>query len=205
VQFQRQTAMHNQHRSRDRRRLIVNSGFQLSFTLVTVLIAVIICNVFLAYGFLFYEPLLNSDFEYSHAFGIASVQLIVIALAFGQSVVTSKNLAGPVHGTLRVAKALGEGDLTARVAIRKNEYFRDVVLSINQSLDRLEQRVVRIKDAADDVQRATSSDTEAAAQVAELQTTLSSLRTGASIPGRVEASGTFTTLTNVDSQLGAAS
>jgi len=198
VLFQRQTAMRDDDRSKDLRRLIVNSGFQLNFALVIVLIAVIICNVFLAYGFVFYEPLINSEFDYSHAFGIASVQLIVIALAFGQSVVISKNLAGPMQGTLRVAQALGGGDLTARVAIRKNEYFRDVVLSINQSLDRLEQRVVLIKDATDDVRRATSSDTEAAAHVAALQAKLSSLRTGASIPGSVEATGVDTTLTNVD-------
>jgi methyl-accepting chemotaxis protein len=196
--------MHSQHRSKDRRRLVVNKGFQLSFVLVTVLITVIICNLLLAYGFVFYEPLLNSEFDYSHAFGIASIELIVIALAFAQSVITSKNLAGPTQGTLRVAQALGEGDLTARVAIRKNEYFRDVILSINQSLDRLEQHVVLIKDAAADVQCATSSDSEASARVAALNARLGSLRTAPGIYSRVEATGTDTTVTNIDGQLGAA-
>ena len=134
-----------------RRRLIVDKQFQHNFVLVAVLVAILLCNLLLIYGFLFYEPLLYARLTFTQAAGIAGVELIVIALAAAYGLTTSKKVAGPMQGILRVLRALDAGDFSARIAIRDGEYFNEVTRLINVSLDRLEGRVIDLKETANAV------------------------------------------------------
>ena len=160
-----------------RRRLVIDKAFQGNFVLVAVLIAVIVCNALLVYGFLFYEPLLYSNFSLEKALGIAVVELAVVVLASVHSLKTSKKLAGPVHGVLRVMRAIESGDLSSRIALRKGEYFGDVLLQINLGLDSLEERVVSIQGTVSEMQQLGEAGRYDPELLAELQAKLGELRT----------------------------
>jgi methyl-accepting chemotaxis protein len=160
-----------------RRRLVIDKAFQGNFVLVAVLIAVIVCNALLVYGFLFYEPLLYSNFSLEKALGIAVVELAVVVLASVHSLKTSKKLAGPVHGVLRVMRAIESGDLSSRIALRKGEYFGDVLLQINQGLDSLEERVVSIQGTVSEMQELGEGGRYDPELLTELQAKLGELKT----------------------------
>lgn len=169
--------MNNDRSSINRRRLIVDKKFQHNFVLVAVLIAILVCNLLLIYGFLFYEPLLYSSFTFKQAFGIAVVEITVIVLAGTYGLSTSKKVAGPIHGISRVLRALDDGNFSARIAIRKGEYFGDVTSRINQSLDLLEERLTSLKLAGDQVQQHASDPSSLPGHIAHLQAQLEALRT----------------------------
>ncbi len=160
-----------------RRRLIVNKQFQQSYILLAVLAAILIYNALLVYAFVFYDPLLYAGFTFSQAFGIAVVELVIIALAAAHGLTTSKKLAGPVHGMLRVLQALDKGDFSARIAIRKGEYFSDVVQLVNHSLDGLEERIIDLKHTAAEMQQRLAAGENVSAHLATLQSQLDAFKT----------------------------
>jgi methyl-accepting chemotaxis protein len=160
-----------------RRRLVIDKAFQGNFVLVAVLIAVIVCNALLVYGLLFYEPLLYSNFSLEKALAIAVAELAVVVLASVHSLKTSKKLAGPIHGVLRVMRAMESGDFSSRIALRKGEYFGDVLLQINQGLDSLEERVVSIQHTVSEMKQLSDAGRYDPDLLAELQAKLSELKT----------------------------
>jgi len=150
--------------------------------LVAVLIAVIVCNALLVYGFLFYEPLLYYNFSLEKALVIAVIELAVVLLAAVHSLKTSKKVAGPIHGVLRVIRAIEGGDLSSRIMLRKREYFGDVLLQINQGLDGLEDRVVSIQHTVSQMQQRADAGRYDPDLLAELHGKLSQLKTRLNAP-----------------------
>lgn len=167
-------------KTRNRRSLIVDTRFQYSYVFVSVLVLILVCNTGLIAAFVTYDPLLYTEIDYSDTATLAAFEVLVIAVAAAFGLRSSKRLAGPVQGFERVFRALAEGDLSVRLAVRRGEHFHDVLEQSNRSLSALEARLVQVKEAAADVQEDLRKGRDAGPALAALTRHLDELRTGPS-------------------------
>lgn len=163
---------------RNRRKIVVNTRFQRLYVLSFVLVAVMVFNALLLYVVAFHDPLLFSRVSYFNPTGVALFELTMIAAATAYGLLRSRQLAGPVQGLLRVMRCLDEGDFSARLALRKGEFFEDVLHDFNGSLDRLEQRIVDLQEEARSARQILRSQGQDASALDRMAAMLDELRAG---------------------------
>jgi methyl-accepting chemotaxis protein len=72
--------------------------------------------------------------------------LAVLVLLGAHSVIVSHRIAGPLVGSRRVLKAVGEGDLSVRARIRRHDYLQKDAESINAMIGGLSGRLQEIQE-----------------------------------------------------------
>ena len=72
--------------------------------------------------------------------------LAVFLLLAVHSLVVSHRVAGPLYGFRRVLRAVGDGKLTVRAKIRKNDYLAEEADSINDMIAAVQEKIARIQE-----------------------------------------------------------
>ena len=159
-----------------RRQIVVNREFQQHYAVITVVMTVLLANIFIIF-----RALLPGDqpmeLTSTAAWTIAIVELILIIGAWYGSLKATHKIAGPVFIFARQLKAVGEGDLWTRISLRKKDMFQEEATAINASLEQLQGKVEAVRNAAENLQQAQTNDTDTGAAMDKLMTELATLRT----------------------------
>lgn len=159
-----------------RRQIVVNREFQQHYAVITVVMTVLLANIFIIFRALLPgdQPL---ELTSTAAWTIAIVELILIIGAWYGSLKATHKIAGPVFIFARQLKAVGEGDLWTRISLRKKDMFQEEATAINASLEQLQGKVEAVRNAAENLQQAQTNDTDTGAAMDKLMTELATLRT----------------------------
>lgn len=106
-----------------RSRVVINSKFQYQYALLAASLTVLLINLFI---------LINAVLPTSAGFPLSTEQTLWLAIievifiggVWWGSLIASHKIAGPVYVIVRQMEKLAEGDLTARVRLRKRMFFR---------------------------------------------------------------------------------
>ena len=159
-----------------RRQIVVNREFQQHYAVITVVMTVLLANIFIIFRALLPgdQPL---ELTSTAAWTIAIVELFLIIGAWYGSLKATHKIAGPVFIFARQLKAVGEGDLWTRISLRKKDMFQEEATAINASLEQLQGKVEAVRNAAENLQQAQTNDTDTGAAMEKLMTELATLRT----------------------------
>ena len=143
---------------------------------MAVALVVLCTNLFIiARVLLPIEPPL--DLTLGAASAVAVVEIVLIALVWRGSILSSHRIAGPVYVFARQIRAVGAGDLTARINLRDKDQFMEEAAEINAGLDALQARVESIKNLAAELEGMQETGGDTGAQVARLVEELATLQT----------------------------
>lgn len=84
---------------------------------------------------------------------LAGSELLILLLAYLFIVRQAHALAGCSHALQREFERLREGDLTVRVKLRKDDYFKETTAFLNEVVDDLESRVSRMNELVEKAAR----------------------------------------------------
>lgn len=130
-----------------RNRIVINSNFQYQYALLAVATSVLLVNLFVIINALLPD---SGGFQLStqHTLLIASFEIILIGGVWWGSLVASHKIAGPVYVIVQQMEKLAEGDLTARVRLRKKDMFRLEAVAINQCIEELQAHLLDVEATA---------------------------------------------------------
>lgn len=139
-----------------RRIIVINKKFQYQYSLLIAALAVLLVNGFIIVRILApgEQPLYLPT---SMAVALALVELILIAAIWYGCLVASHRIAGPVYVFTREIARLGEGDLSARIALRDKDMFQPEAEQMNKSLSALRSRIELVKSLSMQLQSTHSS------------------------------------------------
>ena len=133
-----------------RKQYLVDRGYQLRFVtrvFVVVLIVAVVSSL-ISTGLL-WTNMYRADLEQQATLIAALIAvattllielLISIPLVFFLGIRQSHRVVGPVNRIKRVLEAIGSGDFSQRIVVRRGDALEDVAKSINQMADHLHQR-----------------------------------------------------------------
>ena len=154
----------NRHPHR-RKQYFVKKDFQFRFILkfcLIVLAGVIISTLLL---FLFSQGTLTSSFHQSRV-TIKSTALAILPAAIYTNLITlglitlativvtlfiSHRIAGPMFRFEKELKAIGEGDLTKDIRLRKEDQITEMAASLNKAVASLHEKVLDIKKGVEQI------------------------------------------------------
>lgn len=142
-----------------RSKVVINSRFQYQYALLAVAITVLLVNLFIIIN----AVLPNSQgfpFTAKQTLLLAIIEVILIAGVWWGSLISSHKIAGPVYVIVRQMEKLAEGDLTARVRLRKKDTFQDEAVMINNCIEALHERLHEVKKIATELEQLTDQDSE---------------------------------------------
>jgi methyl-accepting chemotaxis protein len=155
-QFDWFTLKKNKHtagRGMDNRRhiIVINKKFQYQYSLLIAALAVILVNGFIIVRVLFpgEQPFYLST---SMAIGLALVEFLLITAIWYGCLIASHRIAGPVYVFTREITKLGDGDFSARMALRDKDMFQPEAEQMNKSLAALRSRIERVKSMSSQLQ-----------------------------------------------------
>jgi methyl-accepting chemotaxis protein len=139
-----------------RKTIVINQKFQYQYSLLIVALAILLVNGFIIVGLLFpgEHPLGMSTGQMT---GLAVLELLLIVGIWYGSLKASHRIAGPVHVFAREIVKLGEGDLSARIALRDNDMFQPEAEQMNTSIAALRNKIAAIKALSDQLQQGQST------------------------------------------------
>lgn len=156
--------------------IVTNKKFQYQFSLMIVVLAVLSVN-----GFLIFRALYPGDqmllLSFSQVLAIGVLEAILVGGVWWASLKLSNRVAGPVFVFVREIGKLGEGDLTAKIRLRKADMFADEAESMNNSIAALRKRIARAKELTGKVQQAQQEGAEIEPVIAELASELAQFNT----------------------------
>lgn len=134
-----------------RSRVVINNRFQYQYALLAVSVSILLVNLFVIIN-----ALLPGSQGYplstGYTMAIAGLEVLLIVGVWWGSLLASHKVAGPVYVIVRQMEKLAEGDLTARVKLRKNDMFQFEAVAINQCIEELQARLLEIKGIASDLE-----------------------------------------------------
>jgi methyl-accepting chemotaxis protein len=155
--------------SMDNRRttIVINKKFQYQYSLLIVALAVLLVNVFIMVRMLFpgEVPLYLPT---SMVFGLAALELCLIAAIWYSSLKASHRIAGPVYVIAREVRRLGAGDLSASINLRDKDMFQEEAQAMNESFGALRSRIVTIKGISAQLEVALTAGSDIAPMVKNL-------------------------------------
>lgn len=134
-----------------RNRIVINSQFQYQYALVAATSSVLLVNLFLiisavlpgSQGFLL---------STQHTLLIAGLEIILMGGVWWGSLKASHKIAGPIYVIVQQMEKLAEGDLTARIRLRKKDMFKLEAVAINQCIEELREHLHEVKTIARDLE-----------------------------------------------------
>jgi methyl-accepting chemotaxis protein len=131
-------------------------GLQLGVAAHILLITIVFALLSGAHAYLAYDELIGmvlADSKEPAAMGAlfraqtrdflivsASLAVVYVSLSFAVAVVLTHRMVGPMVAIRRHIEALKQGDLSARVRLRKRDAFKDVARDLNELAEALEER-----------------------------------------------------------------
>ncbi|HNV68927.1 MAG TPA: methyl-accepting chemotaxis protein [Candidatus Ozemobacteraceae bacterium] len=151
-------------RKQRRHRVFIKPGFQFRLTLILILVVIIVANIVgaLVYGLsidkleskLVVEAKLPIDpTQLGQALlpGVIIAELISILITAFICIFVTHTIAGPVYRMERVARSIGEGDLTNFIKLRPKDELKDLADSMNEMTMGLRNKVTSLKEASERV------------------------------------------------------
>ena len=103
--------------------IVINKKFQYQYSLLIAALAVLLVN-----GFIIVRVLVPGEQPFylssSMAIGLALVEFLLIAAIWYGCLIASHRIAGPVYVFTREITKLGDGDFSARIALRDKDMFQ---------------------------------------------------------------------------------
>jgi methyl-accepting chemotaxis protein len=175
---------------RRRKRYFIKPGFQSRLTAIFILIVIIVANIVgaLVYGFSIEK--LERELVVEHKLPVDTTQLgrallpgviiaelvSIIVVAFICIFVTH-TIAGPVYRMERVARSIGDGDLTNFIKLRPKDELKDLADAMNDMTMGLRSKIQEIQETfakvKGDLDKTTADDKNS--KLAEALETLKSL------------------------------
>ena len=120
-----------------RKTIVINKKFQHQYALLMVVGTVLFTNILIILRALFPgdEPFYLSM---GTAITIALIETVLIAGVWFISLRLTHRIAGPVYVFCREIEAFANGDLSARIRLRKGDMFLEEADKINASLAKIE-------------------------------------------------------------------
>lgn len=139
--------------------VVINSQFQYQYALLTALAAVLLVN-----AFLIISAFLPNSQGYSLSTGntvlVVCLEVVLIVGVWWGSLFASHKIAGPVYVMVRQIEKLAEGDLTARVRLRRKDAFQVEAVAINQCIEELQNNLHEVSALARELEQQGSQGTE---------------------------------------------
>ncbi|MDR2313315.1 MAG: methyl-accepting chemotaxis protein [Spirochaetaceae bacterium] len=108
---------------------------------------------------------------------ISVIMLVVIAIA---ALIIARSISNPLKQVIKTFAAVGEGDLTQQLDIRRKDEIGDMAVSFNGTLDKIKNLVITIKNQAvtlfDIGNELASNMTETAAAINEIAANIQSIK-----------------------------
>ncbi len=132
--------------------VVINNQFQYQYALLTVIAAVLLVN-----SFLIISVFLPNSQGYSLSTGdtvlIVCLEMVLIVGVWWGSLFASHKIAGPVYVMVRQIEKLAEGDLTARVRLRRKDAFQVEAVAINQCIEELQNHLHEVSNLARELEQ----------------------------------------------------
>ncbi len=151
-------------RKQRRHRVFIKPGFQFRLTLILILVVIIVANIVgaLVYGLsidkleskLVVEaklPIDTTQLGQALLPGVIIAELISILITAFICIFVTHTIAGPVYRMERVARSIGEGDLTNFIKLRPKDELKDLADSMNEMTMGLRNKVTSLKEASERV------------------------------------------------------
>lgn len=145
--------------SNRRSTVVINSRFQYQYALLTVVVTVLLVNLFIVINAVLPNSQ-NFPFSAKQTLLLAIIEVILIAGVWWGSLISSHKIAGPVYVIVRQMEKLAEGDLTARVRLRKKDVFQDEAVMINNYIEVLHERLHDVRKIATEIEQLADQDSE---------------------------------------------
>ena len=147
-----------------RTNIFIKPGFQSRLTAIMILLVIIVANLVGGITYLLSHERLERFFleEYKLPIdmnklarvllpGVLISEILSIAFAAGLSVKITHTIAGPVYRMERVARGIGEGDLTNFIKLRQRDELKDLADSMNEMTMGLRNKVISLKENTSEV------------------------------------------------------
>lgn len=128
-----------------RSRVVINSKFQYQYSLVAVLLTVVLVNLFVIIN-AFVPDSMGFSLTTAQSLLLAFIELILIGGVWWGSLIASHKIAGPFFVIVKQMEKLADGDMTARVRLRKKDVFQDEAVTINNCIEELQERLHDVKE-----------------------------------------------------------
>jgi methyl-accepting chemotaxis protein len=159
-----------------RKKIVINQKFQYQYAVIIVALTVLLANSFIILRSLIpSEQALELSANVAWAIGIFEI-ILVVGVWYG-SLKATHRIAGPIYIFARQIKAVGAGDLWARISLRDGDMFQQEAAVINASLDQLQSKVEAVQDAARLLQEAQGEEGAVRAGINTLMSAVGALRT----------------------------
>lgn len=126
---------------------VVNSQFQHQYALLSVIAAVLLVNTFLIVS-AFLPNSQGYSLSAPNTVFIVCLEVLLLVGVWWGSLLASHKIAGPVYVMVRQMEKLAEGDLTARVRLRRKDAFQVEAVAINQCIEELQGHLCEVRDLA---------------------------------------------------------
>lgn len=161
-----------------RSQLIVKQAFQYSMIIEVMLVMFILLNIIVTVGYL----IANSIDDTQRLMQILPIMLVGLEMigflvVYKITVKTSHRIAGPLFVIERGLKRLEQGDLSNTLNLRKGDYFHEVTDQLNNTMESLRERIEKVQQLANNLQKNTHSNEEVSSIAAELQQELKHFKT----------------------------
>lgn len=146
---------------RPRKKYFIKPGFQSRLTCILILIVIIVANFVGALVYYFSLEKLETNLvdelklpidgvQLGQALlpGVIIAELISIFLVAIICIKITHAIAGPVYRMERVARGIGEGDLTNFIKLRHKDELKDLADSMNEMTMGLRNKVINLKETS---------------------------------------------------------
>lgn len=150
---------------RRRKKYFIKPGFQSRLTAIFILIVIIVANIVgaLIYGFsverleskLVEEsklPVDGKQLGQELLPGVIIAELISIFVVAFICIFVTHTIAGPVYRMERVARNIGEGDLTHFIKLRPKDELKDLADAMNEMTMGLRNKIISFRESASQIQ-----------------------------------------------------
>ena len=139
--------------------VVINGQFQYQYALLAVVFSVLLVNLFL---------IINAILPGSQGYPLSTeytvlvvcLEILLIGGVWWGGLITSNKIAGPVYVIVRQLEKLAEGDLTARVHLRKKDAFKFEAVAINQCIEELQDHLLEVKKVAKELESSSGDNAE---------------------------------------------
>ncbi len=148
---------------RQRKKYFIKPGFQSRLTAIMILLVIIVANLVGALTYFFayeqFEKLIQAHQLLDDLVtatkgllpGVIFSELISICIVAFLCIKITHTIAGPVYRMERVAKGIGEGDLTNFIKLRQKDELKDLADSMNEMTMGLRNRVISLKESVAEI------------------------------------------------------
>lgn len=144
---------------RRRKKYFIKPGFQSRLTAIFILIVIIVANIVgaLVYGFSIEKlerelvvelnvPIDTSTLGRALLPGVIIAELVSIVVVAFICIFVTHTIAGPVYRMEKVARSIGDGDLTNFIKLRPKDELKDLADAMNDMTMGLRSKILEIQE-----------------------------------------------------------